>query len=107
LFSSVVSILTPYRVHGNEPIPEVVDYFTKGFSAKLDIFDKILAKQKFMGGEQFSLIDIFCIPYTHYMFQSGDGGLITDRPHLKAWWKSVSERPTVKELLAAAQMPKV
>jgi len=81
---------------GIEAIPEVVALVTKKLSDKLDIFDTLLAKQKYMGGNEFSLIDIFYMPYTEKLFEAGEGELITSRPNVKAWWDRVTARPTWK-----------
>lgn len=86
---------------GQKTIPEVVDFMTAKLNQKFDIFEKVLAKQKYMGGDEFSLIDIFYLPYTLKLFQVGDGNLITDRPHVNAWWESVSGRETWKKIVAA------
>ena len=67
-----------------EAVPEVVALVTKKLSDKLDIFDTLLAKQKYMGGDNFSLIDIFYMPYTEKLFEAGEGDLITNRPNVKA-----------------------
>ena len=57
---------------------------TKKLSDKLDIFDTLLTKQKYMGGDNFSLIDIFYMPYTEKLFEAGEEELITSRPNIKA-----------------------
>jgi glutathione S-transferase len=69
---------------------------TKKLSDKLDIFDTVLAKQKYMGGNEFSLIDIFYMPYTEKLFEAGEGELITSRPNVKVWWERVTARATWK-----------
>lgn len=69
---------------------------TKKLSDKLDIFDALLAKQKYMGGNNFSLIDIFYMPHTEKLFEAGEGELITSRPNVKAWWDRISSRSTWK-----------
>lgn len=86
-------------MRGLTPIPEVVDFMTTALTGKLDIYEKILAKQKYMGGDEFSLVDIFYMPYTAKLFQTGDGHLITDRPSVNAWWELVSNRETWKTLM--------
>lgn len=78
----------------------VVDFVTKKLIDKLDVFEKILSKQKYMAGDTFSLIDIFYIPHTDKLFAAGDGHLITDRPHVKAWWEAVSTRESWKTACA-------
>jgi glutathione S-transferase len=69
---------------------------TKRLSDKLDIFDTLLAKQKYMGGNEFSLIDIFYMPHTEKLFEAGEGELITSRPNVKAWWDRITSRATWK-----------
>ena len=54
------------------------------FNEKLNVYDKILGKQKYIGGDEFSLVDIFCLPYTQKLFQIGDAELIESRPNVKA-----------------------
>lgn len=80
------------RLKGFETIPQIVDYATAKFNEKLDVFEGILEKQKYMGGDEFSLVDIFYLPYTQKLFEVGDGALITSRPNINAWWDRVSTR---------------
>jgi glutathione S-transferase len=72
----------------------------KDLSAKLDVYDGILGQQKYMAGNEFSLIDVFFIPYIYKMFKLEIGNMVMDRPHLKTWWESVSSRPSVKKWAA-------
>ena len=72
------------------------------FNEKLNVYEKILGKQKYIGGDEFSLVDIFCLPYTQKLFQIGDGQLIESRPNVKAWLERVSTRESWKNVLAAA-----
>ncbi|UKZ53279.1 hypothetical protein TrVGV298_007071 [Trichoderma virens] len=65
---------------------------------KLDVYDKaILAEQKYMAGNTFSIVDIFYMPLMSYLFRMGFGDMITDRPNVKAWWESVSSRDSWKQ----------
>ena len=84
-------------------MPEIVDYYTASFNRKLDIFEGILGKQKYMGGNEFSLVDIFYLPYTQLLFRIGNGDLITSRPNVNAWWEKVSTRDSWKKVLAMSQ----
>jgi len=76
----------------------VVDDAIANFNKKLDVFEGILGKQKYMGGDEFSLIDIFYFPYTQKLFETGDGALITSRPNVNAWWERVSTRDSWKKV---------
>jgi glutathione S-transferase len=53
-----------------------------------------------MGGDEFSLVDIFYLPYTQKLFEVGDGELITSRPNVNAWWQRVSTRDSWKKVCA-------
>ena len=71
------------------------------FNEKLNVYDKVLGKQKYIGGDEFSLVDTFCLLYTQKLFQIGDGQLIESRPNVKAWLERVSTRESWKNVLAA------
>jgi glutathione S-transferase len=88
------------RYRGLEPVPQIVDAASEKFNEKLDIFEKILGKQKYMGGDEFSLADIFYLPYTQKLFEAGDGAFITSRPNVNAWWERVSTRDSWKKVYA-------
>jgi glutathione S-transferase len=61
----------------------------------LDVYDRILAKQDYIGGNQFTLADIYHLPYgTLLVDKCGFGHLINDRPHVKAWWDRIYNRPS-------------
>jgi len=88
-----------------EAIPEIENYYTEKFNKKLDVFDQILGKQKYMGGDEFSLIDIFYLPHTQKLFVIGEGAFIESRPNLKAWWERVSTRDSWKKAYKEFHMP--
>jgi glutathione S-transferase len=60
----------------------------------LDILDAHLAKNQFIAGSTFSLGDIFFMPYFQMLLNTPEGTLLSSRPHIAAWWKRVSERPS-------------
>jgi len=60
----------------------------------LDVMDAHLARNSYLAGEQFTLADIFFMPYFAMCLQTPEATLLTSRPHIAAWWKRVSERPT-------------
>jgi len=60
----------------------------------LDVAEKRLSQTPYFAGEAFSLADITWMPYIEYLFPSGLGELIHDRPALNAWWERVAKRPT-------------
>ncbi len=60
----------------------------------------ILSTRDYIGGDSFSIADIAHVPYTHYAIQAGVSEPIDSRPHVKAWWKRISERPAWQKLNA-------
>ena len=73
-----------------------VEQLKQQLSKQLDVFDQMLGAQKFMGGNSFSLIDIFYMPYTAYLFKVGDESLITERENVNSWWERVTRRDSWK-----------
>ncbi|EFC37863.1 predicted protein [Naegleria gruberi] len=75
-----------------------VKQLTDKLNQHLDAYEKILSKQEFIGGNQFTLADLYHLPYGSLLFAPpvGLGNLITDRPHVKAWWEKISSRPSWK-----------
>lgn len=69
-------------------------------SENLDVFNDILAKQDYMGGDAFSLIDIFYMPLVGKLFEIQEGNLFGTRHNVQAWWERVSARDSWKKLVA-------
>jgi len=70
-------------------------------NAKLDVYDKILAKQPYLAGQEFTLADLFHLPYGAWLVKLGEGSLFESRPNVKKWWDKITSRPswkTVQEL---------
>jgi glutathione S-transferase len=77
-----------------------VNELVKAFEGKLDAYETILSKQDYMVGNDFSLVDIFYMPFANKLFGVGKGNLITDRPHVKAWWERITARESWKQVKA-------
>ncbi|KAI9855343.1 MAG: hypothetical protein M1813_009801 [Trichoglossum hirsutum] len=59
---------------------------------RLDVYDQILSRQDYMAGSNFTLADLFHIPYGSLLGAAEAGELITERPHIKAWWDRITAR---------------
>ncbi|PKK45362.1 hypothetical protein CI102_9957 [Trichoderma harzianum] len=83
-------------ITGEPKNEELVHSLLATLAQKLDVYDgAILAKQKYMAGDTFTLVDIFYMPLMSYMFRMGFGHMITDRANVKAWgreWPIVRPR---------------
>src|SRR3989338_674338 len=75
-----------------------VKTLTEKLGQHLDVYEKILSKQEFIGGNQFTLADLFHLPYGGLLFapQVDLGNLLLDRPHVKVWWEKITSRPSWK-----------
>lgn len=91
-------------MYGGAPDSERVKQLTEKLTNYLNVYEKILAKQEFIGGHQFTLADIYHLPYGNYLFNEkvGLGHLINERPHVKAWWERITKRESWVEALKLA-----
>ncbi|GAM35194.1 glutathion S-transferase [Talaromyces pinophilus] len=100
-YASPIAFEKIFKVfRGGSPDSKLLEHYEAGFLPKLDVFEGILSKQQYMGGDEFSLIDVYYLPYTQKLFEAGYGHFITDRPHIKAWWDRVSARKSWQKVLA-------
>ncbi|CAN9343244.1 unnamed protein product [Alternaria alternata] len=84
-----------------QPIEEpVLEKARNALSGNLDVFNNILANQEYMGGDVFSLVDIFYMPLVGKLFEVQEGDLFATRHNVQAWWERVSARDSWKKLVA-------
>ncbi|KAI9573208.1 glutathione S-transferase [Boletus coccyginus] len=70
-----------------------VDEYLKSLEAKLDAYDVILGKQKYLAGDNVTLADLQHLPYGGLLFAAGHGDVIKKRPNVARWWLDISGRP--------------
>ncbi|KAJ7106319.1 glutathione S-transferase [Mycena epipterygia] len=64
------------------------------FSPKLDVYEVILGKQKFLGGNEFTLADLFHLYSIPMLAEAGIDIMGNRGPNVTRWWKDVISRPT-------------
>jgi len=69
---------------------------------KLDVFDKILSKHKYLAGDEISLVDLLCIPGGS-MFPLCGIHVLEEKPNVARWWKDISSRPSWLAVQEAAK----
>ncbi|KAJ7618756.1 glutathione S-transferase [Roridomyces roridus] len=67
-------------------------------SRKLDVYEEILGKQKYLAGDEFSLVDIFHISFGALLRPAGCDLMKTKGPNIARWWKDITSRPSLKNL---------
>jgi len=72
---------------------EVVDNSLKELGLKLDIYDQILGKQKYIAGDEITLADFYHIPYGETLAVAGSN-IMETRPNVAKWFKEITARPS-------------
>jgi len=60
---------------------------------KLDGYEVILGKQKYLAGDNVTVADLFHLPYGSMVFEQLGYGNLDKRPNVKRWWNDISSRP--------------
>ncbi|KAL4256829.1 GST superfamily protein [Pleurotus pulmonarius] len=76
---------------GQEPDEVKAKDLIEKLNTSLDIYDLILSKQKYLGGDELTLADLFHLPYGTLLPPSGVNA-IQERPNVKRWFEDLSSR---------------
>ncbi|KAF9809006.1 hypothetical protein IEO21_07631 [Rhodonia placenta] len=77
-----------------ETDPKVVAQLTQQLEAKLDAYEQLLSKTKYLAGDEVTLADLFHLSYGAMLSVIGINVLETDkRPNVARWWKDITSRP--------------
>jgi len=60
-------------------------------NGKLDVYDNILSKQKYLAGEEITLVDFYHLPLGHGLKKFGYN-VMESKPNVARWFKDVSSR---------------
>ncbi|KAJ7890356.1 glutathione S-transferase [Mycena leptocephala] len=71
------------------------------FGAKLDVYEVILGKHKYLAGDELTLADLVHLIYAPSLVAANlDIMTAEGRPNLKRWWNELISRPTWVKLMA-------
>jgi len=76
---------------GVAPDQTVVDKNVADLSVKLDAYDKILSKQKYLAGNELTLVDFYHLPIGSALGAVGIN-IINEKPNVSKWLKEISSR---------------
>ncbi|KAF9533976.1 glutathione S-transferase [Crepidotus variabilis] len=80
--------------HGTKPDEKIYNEAISTLDAKLDAYEKILSKQKYLAGDELTLADLYHLVYGSVLPNTGYTGLESDsRPNVARWFKELSSRP--------------
>ncbi|KAG6835568.1 hypothetical protein H0H93_016938, partial [Arthromyces matolae] len=84
-------VFKPYL--GLTPNKEVHQELIVELGKRLDAYNVILSKQKYIAGDEFTLADLFHLPYGWLLKASGSDILYDEkRPNVVRWWKDITSR---------------
>ena len=78
-------LITDCRTRGLQTDEAQLTKHVTTLSAKLDVYEQILSKQKYLAGDELTLADIFHLPYGTRLYTVGHGDLIDKRPNVKKY----------------------
>ncbi|PPQ98158.1 hypothetical protein CVT26_003204 [Gymnopilus dilepis] len=62
-------------------------------SKKLDGYERILSKQKYLAGNELTLADLYHLPYAEMLPKAGSN-IMQEKPNVARWLKDISSRPS-------------
>ncbi|KAJ6454126.1 glutathione S-transferase [Mycena sanguinolenta] len=77
-----------------------LDEACKELSSKLDVYEVILGKHRFLGGDEFSLADLCHYGYAPFLADYGLDIMTSKGPNVTRWWNELMSRPTWVKLKA-------
>ncbi|KAF7346806.1 Glutathione S-transferase [Mycena sanguinolenta] len=77
-----------------------LDEALKEFSAKLDVYEVILGKHRFLAGDEFSLADLCHYYNAPLLAEHGIDVMTSKGPNVTRWWNELMSRPTWVKLKA-------
>lgn len=96
-FDPIVSTIAFEKVfkirYGQATNEALVKELVSRLQIKLDGYEAILGKQKYLAGDEITLADLFHLPYGSIVFEQLELGL-DGRPNLQRWWKDITSRPS-------------
>ncbi|KAJ8766499.1 hypothetical protein K2173_022558 [Erythroxylum novogranatense] len=95
--STIVMQTLVNPIFGKHTDQKIVETELAKLGQVLDVYEERLSKNKYLAGEHYTLADLHHIPYLVYFMKSPHATAVTSRPHVSAWWDTISSRPgTVK-----------
>ncbi|CAI9105361.1 OLC1v1004269C1 [Oldenlandia corymbosa var. corymbosa] len=66
----------------------------------LDVYEDRLSESKYLGGDSFTMVDLFHLPNVNYLMGTKVRALFEARPHVKAWVDDILARPSWAKVVA-------
>ncbi|KAF3044655.1 hypothetical protein E8E12_007674 [Didymella heteroderae] len=87
-------------VTGQDAVPHTVAHHEAELRSVLDYYESVLSKQKWLAGQNYSLIDVFHIPwFASLITKLGYQSEVESRDNVRAWWARAEQRPAWQKVL--------
>ncbi|PPQ65455.1 hypothetical protein CVT24_010786 [Panaeolus cyanescens] len=88
---------------GQEKNPKLYDEHLTKLGKILDIYETVLSQQKYLVGDEVTLVDLNHLPNAMLLGAHGGTNIMQDestRPHVARWFKELTSRDSWKEVMA-------
>ncbi|KAG9087249.1 hypothetical protein FS749_003064 [Ceratobasidium sp. UAMH 11750] len=73
----------------------LAEKYVATLKSKMDGYERILSKSKYLAGDTFTLADLFHLPYGAMVYKL-EPSLFDSKPGVKRWWDDISSREAWK-----------
>lgn len=97
-----------FRIYAPNPIEYAIDRYTNEAKRLYGVLEKQLSQNKFIAGNAYSIADMAIFPWLRTW--KNQGVVLSDYPHVEAWFNLISKRPAVQrglQILADRRKPLV
>ncbi|KAG8220483.1 glutathione S-transferase [Butyriboletus roseoflavus] len=78
---------------GGQPDQAKANEYLQKLEAKLDVYEVILSKQKYLAGDNVTLADLQHLAYGSALSLAGHSDVIEKRRNVARWWNDIYNRP--------------
>ncbi|KAF9259398.1 glutathione S-transferase [Marasmius fiardii PR-910] len=91
---------------GITPNPATFQSLVEQLDAKLKGYEYILGKQKYLGGNQLTVADLYHLPYGSMLAVAGSDVITREgRPNFTRWWNELTSRESWKAISGPQGVP--
>jgi len=83
-----------FRMYAPEKIPYAIDRYSNEAKRIYGVIDRRLAQSPWLAGTHYTIADIATFPWLRSW--QNQGIVLSDYPHLEAWFNKIAERPAVQ-----------
>lgn len=89
------------KFFGLPPNEVVMIEILQSLEVFFDVAERILQRQDYMAGNDFTLVDIYYVPLIQRLFAIGHGELVLSRTAVSAWWDRCVSRSALRQMFEA------